>query len=574
MHAAPAHMVLLGSELGHVLVVIADPGYVTCMGMHDEIHPAWTLITGKGPGSLLLEPLLRGLAPSYPSVRIEVLEDAAPSLPAPTRRGRLVLDAGSLKAGDLEKVRRYLAQASGWELVLLDGEGTPCLARELVGPPHIYWWPGPILVEQAMRLLHPPRPRDSAKLPEHAPEQVACAVKPAPPAFQKQSPLNFTDPDEELGAIQAILSAPFEELDRDVLDLEPLREPLCEPLCEDFKEDLHEEFEEPQTHGTLEDLEGPDEQLSDYDPEREDANMHFPVVDPFAAEPDTTWGEHGKPTAQTGSEHPVDLLLRSLAESTTVSLDEALADDFLQSDLLSDPLADPLMDTLTDPLTDLSKANAHWQSMAWYKGQVADLNDLAQRLHLDLFALEEDESLHGHSIAIALREDVARLSQFARTLGFLAAPPALGHQTFSLTTLVQEQLGMLTGLGPDAPRFLFRSSGDALVRSDKMLLVSALDAVLQVAGQCAGAHPETVRVECRAEGNSTSVSISFKPGPIADLSPEEVFEPYALRTCLEDIGPNALSAARSIMQSQGGDLSLEIANGEPFRFDLSLPQAT
>ncbi len=548
------------------------------MGMHDEIHPAWTLITGKGPDSLLLEPILRGLAPTFPSVRIEVLDDAAPSLPAPTRRGRLVLDAGYLTAGDVENVRRYLTEASGWELVLLDREGIPCLARELVGPPHVYWWPGPILVEQAMLLLHPPRPRDSAKLPEHALEQAPCAAPSTPRAFQRQRPAGFTDSDDELDAIQAILSAPFDELDKAASDRGSRLEGFDGDIDRDIDRDIDGDigghfdgcFDEPEPHRDTEGLDMPAEQIADYDPEREDANMHFPVADPFAAEPDSTWGEHGKPTTQTGSEHPVDLLLRDLPDSATVRLDEALEDDFLQADPLAAPLVDPPMASLAD----LPKADADWQSMAWYKGQVADLNDLAQRLHLDLFALEEDESLHGHSIAIALREDVARLSQFARTLGFLAAPPAPGHQTFSLATLVQEQLGMLSGLGPDAPRFLFRSGGDALVRSDKILLVSALDAVLQVAGQCAGAHPETVRVECRLEGYFASVSIGFKPGPIADFTPEEVFEPYALRTCLEDIGPNALSAARSIMRSQGGDLCLQVADGHAFRFDLSLPQAT
>ncbi|MCP5023294.1 MAG: hypothetical protein GY930_16180 [bacterium] len=529
--------------------------------MHDEIYPTWTLITGKGPDSLLLEPILRGLAPTFPSVRIEVLNDAAPSLPAPTRRGRLVLDATCLTAGDVKKVQRYLAEASGWELVLLDREGIPCLARELVGPPHVYWWPGPVLVEQAMRLLHPPRPRDSAKLPEHAPEQVPCAAPSTPPVFQRQRPAGFIDSDDEddeLDAIQAILSAPFEELDKEASD----RKPLLEGFGGGIDGGIGRCFDQPRPLRDPEALDNPAGQISDYDPEREDANMHFPVADPFAAEPGTTWGEHGKPPPQTGSEHPVDLLLRDQPESTSARLDEAPDDDFLQAD----PLA-------VSP-TDLPKANADWQSMAWYKGQVADLNDLAQRLHLDLFALEEDESLHGHSIAIALREDVARLSQFARTLGFLAAPPAPGHQTFSLATMVQEQLGMLSGLGPDAPRFLFRSGDDALVRSDKILLVSALDAVLQVAGQCAGAHPETVRVECQLEGHSASVSIGFRPGPIADFTPEEVFEPYALRACLEDIGPNALSAARSIMRSQGGDLSLQVADWDAFRFELSLPQAT
>ncbi len=507
------------------------------MGMQHEIHPAWTLILGMGPSTAPLEPLLLGLAPGYGSVRIEILEGPAPALPAPSLRGRLVLDASSLDANNLADVRQYLSAASGWELILLDHDGTPCLARELVGPPHVYWWPGPVTVEQVTQLLHPPRPRDSAKLPEQATEQAPKPTAPVAPALQRQSPLQFTDPDEELGAIQAILSAPLDEPEDHQLTLRPLRDDGEDPLGQEIFEDL----------GELE-----------YDPEREDANMHFPVSDPFTTEQTTTWGEHAKPLAQTGSDHPVDLLLRDLTTNPSVSLEEALADE------------------LPTPILPKERLNtdSNWQSMDWYKGQVADLNDLAQRLHLDLFALEEDASLQGHSIAIALREDVARLSQFARTLGFLAAPPGQGHQTFSLATLVQEQLGTLTGLGPEAPRFLFRAGEDALVRSDKMLLVSALDAVLQVAGQCAGAHPETVRVECQVQEAFASVSISFEPGPIVEFTAEQVFEPYALRTCLENIGPNALSAARSILRSQGGDLSLDNPASGPFRFSLSLPQAT
>ncbi len=518
------------------LVAPHGPSYGTPMGMHHELHPTWTLILGKGPASPLLEPLLTGMAASHGSVRVEVLDGPIPTLPAPTRRGRLVLSAQALEPGHLQEIERFLTQASGWELVLLDGDGSPCLAHRLVGPAHIYWWPGPLLVEQVGRLFHPPRPRDSAQLAEpgllpDSPTPVAEI-----PATRRKSPLQFTDPDEELGAIQAILSAPFVDEDED--------DWTGDPAPEDFEGILDSsDF----------DLEASSDDNLDYGAEREDSNMHFPVPDPFAA-PEATWGNGAGRPPQSTSEHPVDVLLKSFGEAPTVSLEEALAEE----------MPEPML--ATQPETD-------WQEMSWYKGQIADLNDLAQRLHLDLFALEEDASLQGHSIAMALREDVARLSQFARTLGYLASPPSQGEQTFSLATLVQEQLGALTGLGPDAPRFLFRGQTQGLVRSDKMLLVSALDALLQVAGQCAGTQSETVRVECLDLEHNAQIRIGFQSGPLADMSADEIFEPYALRSQLADIGPNALSAARSILRGQGGDLLLEKADGAQCAFVLSLPLA-
>ncbi|MDF1836386.1 MAG: hypothetical protein P1V35_00830 [Planctomycetota bacterium] len=503
------------------------------MGMHHEIHPTWTLILGMGPSSAVLEPLLAGMTSSHGSVRLQVLDGAVPTLPAPTRRGRLVLSAQGLEGSHVALVEQFLAQASGWELVLLDVDGSPCMAQRLVGPAHVYWWPGPLLVEQIGRLFHPPRPRDSAQLAEPNPAPEIGLAPPESVCTRRKSPLQFTDPDEELGAIQAILSAPFVDEEEDAWDAEPSPNGLEESL-ESFD---FEEFpaDEP-----------------NYSSEREEPDMHFPVPDPFAV-PDTAWAQPPSSAPQSTSEHPVDVLTQSLASGPMVRLEEVLAEE----------RAEAL----------LPRSETDWQRMSWYKGQIADLNDLAQRLHLDLFALEEDVPLQGHPIAMALREDVARLSQFARTLGFLASPPAQGEQTFSLATLVQEQLGALTGLGPDAPRFLFRGQTQAQVRSDKMLLVSALDALLQVAGQCAGSQSETVRVECLDLGEIAQIKIGFRAGPIADLTPEEIFEPYALRPHMADIGPNALSAARSILRGQGGDLQLEVPDSGDCAFLLNLPLA-
>jgi hypothetical protein len=487
------------------------------------------------------------MAQAHRSVRIEALDNRIPSLPAPTRRGRLILHAADLRAADIAQLEQFLAQASGWELILMDRTGEPCLAQQLVGPPHVYWWPGPLTLEQAARLFHPPRPRDSATLPE-AEVHEGRERKPAETqTARRNSPLHFSDPDEELGAIQAILATPLEDVEADW----QAEDWDASPLSADFED-------EPEGLDPFDFEDLPDEHAS-LEADRGESYTRPPVADPFALEPSGQPEERQAAVATSKpmptSEHPVDRLLRSLSEGPTVSLEQALAEE------------EPFADEEINPAVD-------WQQMPWYKGQIADLNDLAQRLHLDLFALEDDASLQGHSIAMALREDVARLSQFARTLGFLAAPPAQGNQTFSLATLVQEQISTLAGLGPEAPRFLFRGQAQAEVRSDKMLVVSALDALLQVAGQCAGKHPETVRIECSVQQGHAVIQIGFQQGPIAHFTPEEVFEPYALRACLTDIGPNALSAARSIIQSQGGDLILDKPAGEPCTFVLTLPLAS
>lgn len=199
---------------------------------------------------------------------------------------------------------------------------------------------------------------------------------------------------------------------------------------------------------------------------------------------------------------------------------------------------------------------------AFYRDQVADLADIAQRLHLSLEAAG-DEAGAGGKLVERLRADVQRLLQFTRTLSYLVAPPAAGAQTIVLPTLLEELLATVAGVGPDAPRYLYRGGSDLVVRSDKTLLTQAFDAMLQLAGRCSTSH-DVVRVSTRDSGPPSApgeppqveVEISFPAGPLGDLEPEDIVVPYALRGLLPEIGSNALAAARGILRGQGGSLVL------------------
>ncbi|MDP6520434.1 MAG: hypothetical protein QF411_11105, partial [Planctomycetota bacterium] len=224
---------------------------------------------------------------------------------------------------------------------------------------------------------------------------------------------------------------------------------------------------------------------------------------------------------------------------------------------------------------------------AWYRDQVADLADLAQGLELSSLALGESISKKAREGAgfQHLQGDLARLIQFTRTVGYIAAPPARGNQVLGLGTLLEEVLAQMPRPSEDGPRFLYRSRSTLPIRSDKTLLTQALDALLHVARQCAGAG-EIVRVSVTtvpapddASGQAPdalpaeTVTIDFPAGPLRDLPLERAFQPYGLRGCLPDLGPNAILAAAGICRGQGGDLALE--EGLPGRrlWTVTLPAA-
>ncbi len=215
---------------------------------------------------------------------------------------------------------------------------------------------------------------------------------------------------------------------------------------------------------------------------------------------------------------------------------------------------------------------------AYFKNQIADLADIVQCVdqNLDL-AREEaklDNAVTSAAVARRLEElsgDVARLRHFTQTLSYLASPPVAGHQHIDLSPLLQEMLTARRGES-DAPRFLLRSSGSLMVRTEKRLLSQAFDAILYLSHH--GAGPEgTVRVDAREDEDpgEVLVSIRFPAGPLHDVEPHRIMEPYALRRILPELGANSLAAAAGIFAGQGGSLDLFVERGGGLEWLVRLP---
>jgi hypothetical protein len=220
----------------------------------------------------------------------------------------------------------------------------------------------------------------------------------------------------------------------------------------------------------------------------------------------------------------------------------------------------------------------------YFRDQVADLADIVQRIEGGLATLREQGAeaspAEGESVE-ALSSDVARLAQFTRTLSYLSAAPPRGDQRFDLAELVETLVSGIPKKGPASPRWLVRSSGPLPIHSDKELLLQVFDALLYVAEKCSG-KSDIVRVQATqpeadaAEGAGqpgARVTIEFAAGPLAEVEPARVVEPYGLRRVLPDLGPNALSAALRIVQGQGGELHLASPARGRLSWVLTLPTA-
>lgn len=209
---------------------------------------------------------------------------------------------------------------------------------------------------------------------------------------------------------------------------------------------------------------------------------------------------------------------------------------------------------------------------AWYRDQVADLADMAQRLDLGLRRTLEAGGLEETDAALeSLSHDVLRLGQFTRTLGYLAAPPGANGSTLDLSGLAADFLSTLASEDEAGPRFLFRGEPETRVRAEKGLLVLVLDALLTVTSLAAGQGGE-VRVAVERGEDQARLTIQFPAGVLSDLEPARWLEPYALHRRLQGVGPNAVAAAASILAGQGGGLEL-LAEGSQRTFRLQLPLA-
>jgi hypothetical protein len=219
----------------------------------------------------------------------------------------------------------------------------------------------------------------------------------------------------------------------------------------------------------------------------------------------------------------------------------------------------------------------------WWRAQVADLADVAQRIDLALRRLaaavpdvDEGEQPEAHERLRELEGDVARLMQFARTLGYVAAPPAAGTQRFDLGEIVHLFAANLASSGADAPRCQFKTSRGADVRSDKDLVSQALDAVFFLV-RCTSRKGDLVRTQValsEADGRGwVELSLDFPSGPLDGAPEAEIVGPYGLTDLFPDLGPNALSAAQGIVAGQGGSLTLVARGRGRLTWRLRLPRA-
>jgi hypothetical protein len=243
------------------------------------------------------------------------------------------------------------------------------------------------------------------------------------------------------------------------------------------------------------------------------------------------------------------------------------------------PAGARLPDALGGPLSLESDAKSG-TTPAWMRDQVADLADQTTRLDLSLTVLTEsldglaEERKHDLEAHVEhVRGETARLMGFARTLAFLATPPARGSQRFDIGEVLKVYVASLAKQGPDAPRLLYRSAGPVEVRSDRGLLGVVFDALLFVARECSS-RGVVVRAQVLppADGR-VAVEIEFPAGPLDGRTVEHIFTPYALRRVLPNLGPNALAAAQAIVVGQGGSLTLGFLDKGRASWRLELPVA-
>ena len=509
----------------------------------------WALLLGPGEDLERLAPLLEALETTRgvdQPLGIDLLDDLGQLFSELPDRGRLVLHAAWLPLEDLGLVRRFLDSEPGWELVLVGLDPGATVPRRLLRLPGTRWFSDPLDVDQLDELL--------------------------------------TAPDVRI---------PFDEDEAgdDDADLDPLSAALDVALDEDelaaFREDP------PEGDWMLDGADGDLEELEELEHETELAEQGATNDDEEDRAEDALFDEE------------IERILALPPQSTDVALEPQRAPTSAVATTLEKPPAggrsaarDPFGALLRDVAAhelpapsdevhdDLDAAPAEEARAAtsiapapapYFKNQVADLADIALRIELSLEVARERALLEGDLPALDDVElEVQRLAQFTRTLGYLSAPPVAGRQHIALGEMVEE---MLADAGNDehSPRYLWRSDGRLLVRCDKTLMHHALEAVLYLVHHCAG-PAGTVRVEGRESepGKTPSgrveLTLRFPPGPLADLEPSAAVVPYALRTLLPELGPNALAAATGILRGQGGELSLN-TSGEEWVWRLCLPRA-
>jgi hypothetical protein len=525
----------------------------------------WALLLGPGEELERLAPLLEALESTHgveQPLGIDVLDDLGQLFSELPERGRLVLHAAWLPLEDLGLVRRFLDASPGWELVLVGLDPGASAPRRLLRLPGTRWFSDPLDLDQLDELLNAP--------------DLRIVVE---DGFDEDE----AEDDEDYDDVDPLSAALGVELDED--ELAAFRDEALDGDWSFDEADADEDAEE------LEELAHETEaaQQADSEPESapsadfdEEIERILAVPPQSSAETDspgvsspataTALGEQrtaaAAPLPRSAPNDPFGALLRDVAahEDAPVEAPQDLTADSIET---AQP---PHGSAPGSPATPSPQAPA-----PYFKHQVADLVDIALRIELSLEMARERALLEDDAPALdELELEIQRLLQFTRTLGYLSSPPAAGRTRIALGQMVEEMLAE-AGNDDHSPRYLWRSDGLLHVRCDKTLMHHALEAVLYLVHHCAGSAG-TVRVEGResnADGKpagEVELSLRFPPGPLSGLEPATAVVPYALRTMLPDLGPNALAAATGILRGQGGDLSLSTA-GPEWVWRLRLPRA-
>jgi hypothetical protein len=570
--------------------------------MPSPSESAWTLAIGPGHRLGKIVPLMEALRGEAPSPSLWRLSDVAPLLDPRGAIQRVVLDAAEIPIEDVGLVRRSLI--GGLEMVLVGGDPTGAVVRALQGEPGVRWLAWPLDTDSLNALVRYPRGPESVRHQAGDDDLGPDDDQPRDPGSPWASPSDLRSPTEaDEDTQRAERDDDFdEEFYNDDDDLENFEDDEFDyedeedlEVQDDFEDDLADgslraELLRPSADVAVDDSGGSERVPGDLPPP-----PAFPD-DPELAAIEEILGRPGSGRVpsedvsqgddDTAPLTTTDTLVPHRTEPDPFDTDEpgaflAARDAIAASDGVT--MSRDEIDAFTsEPLVDAAPLNAAHFDMefsggtatadpgadsappSWYRDQIADLADQAQKLDLGLRLARE---MGGEDGLNQLEADVAGLLAFTRTLGFVAAPPARGTQELDLDTLIEEQLGGLASADEDMPRIFYRGEPGLRIRADKSLLVLALDAVLNLAARCAG--PDGV-VHTSMEPGAL-IRIDFPAGPLAGRDASGLLDPYAVHRSVPGIGPNALAAADRILAGQGGRLAIGELEDDTLRFEIKLP---
>lgn len=545
----------------------------------------WSLIVGPGARIAELKAFL--LPEPCDGARVELadLGELGELLEIHGGSGKLLLSADEIETEDVGLLRHWLRRELGYELVLCGADPSRRPVRALLAEPRARWLHWAPDIDDLRGLMRPP-----ASLAEHAASRGASAhdedegsglepmeLTPAPRRAPAQAG-SAGSATTELERIEAILGAPgapesasAERSATSTRSGDSTRSARARPTRED---DAYERAAERARRSTP------------------FAPRDAPAAEPSSADEGDDAQHPGRRVLAPHPRQPPEEIFGRALEAQAPAREAPSAPERApapQSAPASPSIA-AAPASAAPPERPAARAGSAPRDgttlpAPYFRDQVADLADMAQRIELDLAGLRDgvlDSGLDDAALEPALEhltQDVARLLQFTRTLGYLVAPPPSGNQSFDLGELVELFVSTAPAKG-DGPRFLLRKDGPARVTSDRQLLSQALDAFFFVARS--SARPgEVVRVHLRLAGEAanapgsamTELGIEFPSGALAGLDPARIVEPYALRRTFPELGANALLAASGIVRGQGGEVELARVGEGHLEWRVRLPLA-